>query len=280
MSIDFETIWDFSDPELSESKFRALLDEATTDDDRAEALTQIARTYGLRRRFDEAHETLDQAAGLLSAGSKAEVRYMLERGRTINSSGGQVASRQVFYQAVDAARALGDGHLIVDAMHMVGIVEEPKTALKWNLDAIAFAESSDDPKAQKWLASLYNNTGWSLFSDSRYEEALELFERAHGVRKERDQVNEERIARWCVARCLRALGRNDEALSMQRQLLSDVGDRDQYVCEELAWLLQDSDPAAAKTHAQRALVTLGEDDYFAKYEADRLAFLKRLASDD
>jgi len=152
-ALTLDDLWDFSDLAASEAKFRIRLTLVSDDNDRAEILTQIARTYGLRKRFDEAHELLDQAAGLMSAGSKAEVRYMLERGRAINSSGGRIASRQVFHQSVDAARKLGDGHLIVDAMHMLGIVEDGDAAMRWNLDAIAFAEASDQPKAQKWAAN-------------------------------------------------------------------------------------------------------------------------------
>lgn len=241
---DLDALWDFNDRELSESRFREELQNAASEDDRAEIFTQIARTMSLRKRFDEAHELLDEAAGLMSAGSKAEVRYMLERGRTINSSGGRDASRQVFHQAVDAAKNLGDGHLIVDAMHMVAIVEDGEESLRWTRKAIEYAEASDDVKARNWRASLYNNLGWSLFDSGDLEGALELFEKARPLREERGQVREEQIARWCIARCLREMGRKEEALAMQLKLKEEVGDSDQFVNEELAALSSESVPGS------------------------------------
>ena len=56
-SIDIDSFWEYSDPAASEGRFRAALSSAQGDE-RLELLTQIARTYGLRQRFDEAHEIL------------------------------------------------------------------------------------------------------------------------------------------------------------------------------------------------------------------------------
>jgi hypothetical protein len=57
MAPDVSSLWDFSDPQVSEMRFRQALAVATGDD----ALilrTQIARTYGLRRNFEEARTIL------------------------------------------------------------------------------------------------------------------------------------------------------------------------------------------------------------------------------
>ena len=40
-------VWDFDDLDASRTRFRALLDEETTDVGRAEVLTQLARVEGL-----------------------------------------------------------------------------------------------------------------------------------------------------------------------------------------------------------------------------------------
>ncbi len=43
------------------------------------------------------------------------------------------------------------------------------------------------------------------------------------------------MARWCVGRTLRTLGRYDEALALMRDLAADpVGAEDEYVAEEIA----------------------------------------------
>lgn len=53
---DFDSLWDYNHPAETERRFRELLPVATSSADRsycAQLLTQIARTLGLQRRFDE-----------------------------------------------------------------------------------------------------------------------------------------------------------------------------------------------------------------------------------
>ena len=50
------------------------------------------------------------------------------------------------------------------------------------------------------------------------------------------------IARWCVARCLRSLGRTAEALAEQRALAAEleaVGETDEHVTEEIGECLRE-----------------------------------------
>lgn len=104
-AIDIDTYWEFSDPALSEARFRAALEPAQADV-RLELLTQIARTFSLRRRFDEAHETLDEVETQLpGAGPRPRVRYLLERGRTFNSNGEPEQARALFVAAWTQAQA-------------------------------------------------------------------------------------------------------------------------------------------------------------------------------
>jgi hypothetical protein len=55
---DIESFWEYSDPAASEQRFRAAL-AAATGDERLELLTQVARTYSLRKDFAAAHRQLD-----------------------------------------------------------------------------------------------------------------------------------------------------------------------------------------------------------------------------
>ena len=65
-------------------------------------------------------------------------------------------------------------------------------------------------------------------------------------------------ARWAVARCLRTLGRTDEALVLQQQLLKVVPDSP-YVHAELAELYRTvGDQAAADRHAARSAELLAD----------------------
>lgn len=274
-----DSLWDFNDPESSEQRFLAAL---TSEEDlglRAELLTQVARARGLQRRFDEAHETLDEALAAIEPGTRAEVRYMLERGRVINSSGGRIASRQVFHQALEAATAISEDGLAVDAAHMIAIVEDGDKSLEWNLRAIQLAEASDKPDARKWLASLYNNTAWSLFDLGRLQEAYEAFVKARAQREANGQLEQERIARWCIARCLREMGHQDKATKMQIQLLEEDPDSG-FVHEELAELYaSEGETKASAAHAKKALEKLEADVWFSESNPERLERLRFLIAE-
>jgi tetratricopeptide (TPR) repeat protein len=237
---DIPDLWDFDRPDRSEERFRATLTDAVGDA-RLELLTQIARTFSLRKRFDDAHRLLDEIEPqLAAAGPAPRVRYLLERGRSYRSAGMPERGRPLFLEAWDLGRARGLDGLAIDAAHMVAAVE-PKTEdqLTWNERALDLAQRATDPYARNWMASLYNNIGWSLHDAARYAEALVHFEAALKERERRQQVNETRIAKWAVARCLRSLGRADEARAMQLALKAEwaaEGKEDKYVMEELEQL--------------------------------------------
>src|ERR1051326_4454197 len=236
--LDFDSLWDYSDPHKTETRFREILLQIPEDNPPyLELLTQIARTQGLQQKFDRAHQTLDQVERRLGKySSRARVRYLLERGRALNSSGHADEARPLFQQALDMATELTEDGYAVDAIHMLAIVADPASSLDLNLRAIQLAESSSQPKARNWLGSLYNNTGWSYHSLGQYESALQMFEKAEAARIEQGRVPEIRIARWCVARTLRSLNRVEEALSKQLALHAEFeaeGEDDGYVYEEI-----------------------------------------------
>jgi len=274
---DFDTLWNYDRPDETEKKFRELL--PTIGDRKGELLTQIARTQGLQRKFDEAHKTLDEAEKL-ATGGVARVRYLLERGRVFNSSKQRDTSKPLFVQALEAAQSGGFDNHAIDAAHMLGIVCEPKEALEWNTKAIAMAEASKDPKAKGWLGALYNNVGWTHHDSGDFEKALDLFRKALAWRAERKQETETRIARWCVARALRSLKKVEEALAIQRELLKEWEEaraEDGYVFEELGeCLLALGRADEAKQRFARAWELLSKDAWLAENEAKRLARLREL----
>jgi len=279
---DFDKLWNFGDPAGTEAKFRALLPEAErawSAGDRAELLTQIARTQGLQRRFDEAHRTLDEAERWIgSEDGVAGTRFLLERGRVFNSSGEKAKARPLFLLAWTTA---ANDTLAVDAAHMVANVESGEAALEWNRKAVARAEASSEPGAQGWLGSLYNNIGWTWHGMGRYADALAMFERALAWRRPRGPASQVSVARWCVARCLRSLGRVDEALGIQRELEREIeegrGDRDGYVPEEIGeCLLALGRADEARPHFAVAHGILSKDPWFCANEPKRLERLAEL----
>ncbi|MCG3125435.1 MAG: hypothetical protein CHACPFDD_00255 [Phycisphaerae bacterium] len=297
----FDDLWDFTQPAATEQKLRALLPAARASGRAAllaQLLTQIARTEGLQRRFDQARQTLDEAEGLLSAehvsvgaapppprcvdsADVAGVRLLLERGRVHNSSGQPDAARPLFAEALELARSLSQDFYAVDAAHMLGIVDQGEASLRWNEQAIRMAEASPDPKANNWLGSLYNNTGWTCHDMGRFAEALAWHEKNLAWQLAHQKESQAAIARWCIARTLRSLGRVDDALQRQNALLAEHAQRgtsDGFVHEEIAeCLLVLARESEARPHFAAAHAALSQDPWLVANESPRLERLKRLA---
>jgi tetratricopeptide (TPR) repeat protein len=239
-AIDVDALWDYGRPAESEARFRAALSQAAGDD--ALVLrTQIARTFSLRGRFDEAHRELDALAPLLAAaGPEPQVRSELERGRTLRSAGQPAAARPSFERAFERAERAGLEALAADALHMIALVEpalEQRVALNRRL--IEYAQQAREPKARRWEGPALNNIGSDLRDAGRLADSLAAFEQAWAVYERGGEPGNVRVARWQVANVLRLLGRADEALSMQLALERDAaaaGAPDVYVFEELALL--------------------------------------------
>lgn len=233
-AIDAPALWDFADPARSEANFRARL-PGSTGDDALSWQTQIARSFGLRSRFDDAHALLDRVeAQLPQAGAEPRVRYLLERGRTLRSSGRRDLARPLFLQAVEQARSARLDELAVDAMHMVALVEpDAEAQLGWNRRALEIALASTEINARNWDASLANNIGATLHEQGRFDDALASFNAAVQARERIGQPSRLHQARWMVAWTLRALKRHDDALRLLSRLESDASAPDGYVFAEL-----------------------------------------------
>lgn len=280
--MELDDLWDFNDPRTSGGRFAERVTAAATEAERLEARTQLARAQGLQRRFEDAHRTLDEVERSLSGASpRVRIRYLLERGRILNSSGTPDRALPLFVEACERAAQAGEDALAVDAAHMIAIaVPEANAKLTWNRHALTAAEASADPRARRWRASLRNNIGWALFDAARYAEALEEFRRAVDLRAEQGDPREHRIARWAVARVLRATGDLEGALAQQRELLREgaaEGREDPFVHEELGECLHALGQAdAARPHFQRAHELLSLDEWFVANEPARLTRLAEL----
>ncbi len=283
---DFDSLWDYDNPAATESKFREILPiakESKNTSYQAQLLTQIARAEGLQRKFEAAHETLNQAESLLGASDTlTRVRYLLERGRVFNSSGKIQEARPLFLQAWELANTIHEEFYTIDAAHMMAIVETHANKMEWNLKALATADLSSEKRARRWRGSLYNNIGWDYFESKQYEKALEVFHKAMKAREEAEQIPEIRIAKWCIARALRALNRVSEAFEIQKGLLEESeksGKRDSYVYEEMAeCLIEMGRQIEAKRYFAAAYKELSKDLWLREKEPDRLKRLKELST--
>jgi tetratricopeptide (TPR) repeat protein len=239
-AVDLDALWNFADPTASEARFREALAGASGDD--ALVLrTQIARTFSLRSRFDEAQRELDAIEpALASAGVEPRVRAWLERGRTLRSAGKPLEGRPLFMRAYVTADAARLERLAADALHMVALVEpQLDERIAWNRRTVDYARRASDPRAQGWQAAALNNVGSDLRGAGRLAESLAAFREALATYERIGREPAVRVARWQVANVLRLSGQADEALAMQLALERDAaaaGAPDPYVYDELALL--------------------------------------------
>ncbi len=277
--------WDYSDPAASEAAFREAVANAEAsgnDAYAAEAMTQLTRSLGMQRNFEAAQSVLDELAPkLMDEMTVPGIRFELEQGRVLNSSGNPTASLAHFQRALELADAAGEEFYAVDAAHMLGIAAEPEDAIRWNERAMKMAESASDERARGWLGPLYNNLAWTYSDLGDHEKALGIFEKDIQFRESRGLDFEASIARWSAAKMMRFLGRVDEALVIQQELathpLRQGKPAEGYSHEEIGeCLLQLGREDEAKPHFAIAYERLHEDQWLQANEADRLARLKSL----
>ncbi len=275
-------LWDFGEPRVSEGRFVRFAQRADEAGDRelaGMAMTQIARAMGLDRRFDEGVGLIEALRDKFPcADGELAVRIELEHGRLMNSSGMRERSVAFFESAWSIAQRSGIDGLAVDAAHMLGIVLQGEDGDSWNERAMGVAMSSDQADARRWRGALLNNMGWSAHAGGAYERALGLFEQALEARIEQGEKGNIRVARWCIGRCMRSLGRLDVALSIQRSLEGDP-DADGYVFEEIGeCLLGQGRANDAKVSFAKAHEMLSADPWVVANESDRLARLGELGA--
>jgi hypothetical protein len=249
MAIDLQSLWDYSQPELSAQRFTSALEGASAEDGLI-LRTQIARTHGLRRDFAKARELLRMIEPDLASGSdEGRVRYLLELGRTFASATHTSAertpehleqARSLFMRAHELATRARLDDLAIDALHMMPFVDsEPEAQLAWNERALATLERSDQAEARRWEASLRNNVGWAMHLKGEYDAAIHQFVLSREAHARAHRTRGARIASWMIARTLRAQGKLAEAIGIQVELeraWDADGETDPYVFEELEHL--------------------------------------------
>ncbi len=282
---DFNKLWNYSNPGETRDKFTALVAKAEKSPDRSYLLqlkTQIARTYGLQANFDAAHKILDQVETELNDQiDLVHVRYFLERGRAYNSANKKNKARDLFIKAYESGKAIGADSYSIDGAHMIAIAATTlEEKLVWNNKGLEESRRSSDKNVKRWIGVFHNNMGWDLFEVQRYDEALRQFSQCQDFYE--SVKNEERlgIARWSYAKTLRFLGRIDESLSIQLDLLKtrDGKDPSGYGFEELGELyLLKGNIDVARGYFERAYKVLSKDIWLQKNEKSRLDRLKKLS---
>ncbi|XAS68710.1 hypothetical protein V3C33_05310 [Micrococcaceae bacterium Sec5.7] len=198
-----DQLWNFDNPEVSEARFRAAMEDKEYDaDERGELATQLGRAIGLQGRFEEADALLDSIDG--EEEPTVGVRILLERGRVLNSSGHAAMAVPLFEQAAELGDHLGEEFLAVDALHMLAIADAAH-AESWTRSALEYASTVHDPRTRRWMVALHNNLGRTLHGAGRRTEAMVEFQLAEQWAERVGTLKQQELAREAIQECERSL---------------------------------------------------------------------------
>ncbi|WP_308799501.1 tetratricopeptide repeat protein [Agromyces silvae] len=247
-----DRLWDFSDPALSEARFREAADDVErTAHIRAAMATQLARAIGIQGRVDDAFAVLDaveDGARRAADGELADVeledaelaevraRVALERGRILVSAERGREAVASLTRAVREAAHAKSAFLALDALHMLALTDVGHER-EWAEQGLELLAADRDPRELRWGVALHNNLGWTLLDLGDAGAALTQFELAVEAADQYGTAEQQHVTRWSVGRALRAVGRTDEALSLQRELARARPD-DPYVAAEIEALTE------------------------------------------
>ena len=260
-------------------------------------LSQIALMQAVQQKFDQAHATLDDADKQLQPKDYvAAVRLLLERGRVFQQAGDIDQAKKYFDESYELSKLHDLDFHTINAAHMIAIVVSTlEEKIAWNELALSLALQTQDKKAVQWLAPLYNNLGQNYFDAKDYEKSLEHYQKALILFQNDARYSHANFifAQWTIARCMRALGRVDEAFALQNELLLEIKNIENskqygmpeemfflirgFVYEELAEIcIVQNDNQQAKIYAQVALQDLANNEMFVTTSPERIEHLQKL----
>lgn len=285
---DIDGYWSSGDLAVTEAAIRAVLPTDLAGEWNSTALnaiTQLVRVQNLQGKSTEARETLELARKLIHAlppanGARNKIRLLIEEGRHLCLAMMPSKAQTHFQQAWTMATSANEAFLAIEIAVMFSISQPPKSKNDWLQRAIELAEKADVPEARLWLAQLYLMDGWHAFDFRRFEDALKSFKLALDRPSERGEMTSPIMIKWCIARALRALGRNQEALDIQNELLAEVsisGKLNGYIFLEIAECLQLlKKTEEAKTYFESAYKELSVNGWYSDNNASELSRMQHL----
>ncbi|MBC7692718.1 MAG: hypothetical protein H7222_13230 [Methylotenera sp.] len=287
---DLESLWNPANVAESENRYQEMLAESDRmiGADRSfyiEVLTQLARAQSVQGNLPAAKVTLKKAETLLGDPEMtfrvgAKIRFLLEMGRFQVLEKTPSQARAHFLQAWTLASNSGEDFFAIDAAQMMASVEPQKLKKEWTLKALQLAETSPQAKAKQCQGALYTTLGWIQFEVRQFQEALGFFRKAISFTQAEANPKKTIVAKWAVARTLRALNLIEEALDIQNDLLAEADRlhiKDGYVYEELAECLQSLKRAGeAQVYFDMAYRELSQVEWLTDNSPARIKRLKDL----
>jgi len=249
----------------------------------------LARAEAVTGKLDEAQLTLQAAENLLvgeefpaeelPAIESARIRCWIENSRLFLLKNIPSQARNALGKAWSLAVPANADQFTVEIAQLMAVVDPPKRQEEWLRKAIEIGQSSPHPKARERLAQLRLSLAWKFFDLRQFEQALACLREAldslpPGAKTERH------FCRWSIGRTLRALNREEEALTVQKKLLLEAEldhEPDGRVFEEMAECLQAlSRTQEAQGYFEQAYNELSKKDWVKDHHPLKLKRLKDL----
>lgn len=287
---DLDRLWNPADVVGSEAAYRALLPEGQnlTGGDRGyliELHSLVGRCEALQEKLAEARSSLDAAEGLLQEKQavypvSVRIRWLIEKGRLHILAKTPSQAKGFFSEAWDLSIKSAEDYFAVEIAQLLAATEPQKVQQEWILRGIKIAENSPLPKAKQWLGGLYTSLGWKLYDLKQFENSLGAFQTALRHHKVQGTPREAFVAQWSIGKVLRALGKTEEALSIQKALLAELGiggERDGRLYEELAECLHSlKRTTEAQLYFELAYRELSADEWVKDNQPVKLKRMKDL----
>lgn len=287
---DLDLLWNPADTKGSEAAYRSLLSvgQKLTGRDRHHLVdlhSLIGRSQASQEKYSEAQASLDVAESLLDEQQdaypvSARIRFLIETGRLHILSKTPSQAKGLFSEAWALSFNSGEDYFAVEIAQLMAATEPQKAQQEWVSRGIEIAENSPFPKAKRWLGGLYTSLGWKLYDLRQFDRSLAAFHKALRHYKAQGTAREASVAQWSIGRVLRALGKTEEALSIQKVLLSELqigGERDGRLYEELAECLQTlKRTTEAQLYFELAYLELSADDWIKDNQPVKLKRMKDL----
>lgn len=287
---NLDQLWNSNDVSASESSFLALLPDAQklTGKNRSfliQLLSWIGRSEAFLKKYSQARASLEEARKLLDDDQvayqvSAKIRWLIERGRLHILEKTPSQAPRLFSEAWTLAVNSGEDYFAVEIAQLMASIEPQKSQFEWLVRAIEIAENSPLQKTKQWLGGLYTSLGWKFYDLRQYEKSLETFQKALSNLKALGTPREAFVAQWSIGKILRALGRTEEAVSIHRALLAELGIggvRDGRLYEELAECLHTlKHTTEAQLYFELAYRELTNDEWVRDNQPLKLKRLKDL----
>lgn len=192
-------------------------EDAKNKSDQAEALAMIARTYLVLDDKETGYIWLEKAKKAADFDEPMGwSRFLGVNGRFLWKEEKNDEALRMFQNMFEYCSENGLVDRAIDAAHMIAIVGDVDTQIKWGIKGVKAAEEAGETR---WLGPLWNNLGATYEENGRDYEALEAYLKARKYHYMHGTKLNKAIADWAIGHMYVKLGDFGNAIEWLKPLL-------------------------------------------------------------